>query len=504
MSGLQKRLFFLLMSSLAACGTQLVEFGGTANATNPPPTVISTIPANAATGVAINQKISATFSTAMNPSTITATTFTVKQGSTAVAGTVNYVGTSATFAPTANLAANTTFGATITAGVKDLAGTAMVADYNWSFTTGTTVDSTAPTVTSTDPADKATVVGLDKKVSAVFSKAMDPLTITGTTFTLATCSTAPGCPTPTTPVTGAVTYAGANVTATFAPQSNLAASTTYRGTVTTGAKDLAGNALAANYTWTFTTGAPAPPPPLAINLGRAATYGLASRAGLTSTGVTVVNGNIALYPTATCTDSTGNAGASQTCLVQVYSSPTGMTVNGKIYWAGDPFDNGSTANAVTNDLNSAWVEGKNKVPNQPTIAGNQLSSPTPYVPGIYHNPTLGMSAGGTATLDAAGDANAVWIFQDDASFVDSGTLLLPSKIVLINGAQAKNVWFIVGSDFTMGSGTTWNGNVLVGGTVTIKNGSTSVGRVLGGAAGAGAVTLTGAASPSVTTVTVPQ
>jgi hypothetical protein len=350
-----------------------------------------------------------------------------------------------------------------------------------------------PSVTSTDPVDTATNVVVNKTVSATFSEVMDPATINATTFTLKQGTTS---------ISGAVTYAG--TTATFAPASVLANSTIYDATITIGAKDTAGVAMLANYPWRFTTGAAPPPPPLAINLGRAASFGLASRAAFSSTGVTVVNGDVAISPSNVCTDSTGNAGASESCAFKVHSSPTGLTVNGSIFFAGDPFDNGVTAGNVATDLNAAWIEGKNKVPNKPTIAGNELSSPTPYLPGVYHNPTLGLAAGGVATLDAGGDANAVFIFQDDASFVDSGTTLLPSSIKLINGAQARNVWFIIGSAFTTGSGTTWNGNVLAGGTVTINHSSTLLGRVLGGAAGAGAVTLTGAANPSVTTVTVPQ
>jgi len=244
---------------------------------------------------------------------------------------------------------------------------------------------------------------------------------------------------------------------------------------------------------------------LAINLRGAAAFGIASQSGLTSTGVTVVNGDVALYPLATCTDSTGNAGASESCLFKTHSSPTGMTVNGSIYFAGDPFDNGVTANSVMNDLNSAWVEGMNKVEPTPplTIAGDQLAGKT-ITPGVYHNGALGLSVGGVATLDAQNDANAVFIFKVDSSLVDSGILSGESRIDLVNGAQARNVWFVVGLDLTIGSGTTWNGNVLAGRTATINSGSTVHGRVLAGAAGAGAVTLTGAAAPSVTTITVPQ
>jgi hypothetical protein len=180
-----------------------------------------------------------------------------------------------------------------------------------------------------------------------------------------------------------------------------------------------------------------------------------------------------------------------------------MTVNGSIYWAGDPFDSGVTALGVTTDLTAAWIEGKAKVPTKPTVAGDQLASPISYLPGVYHNATLGLQAGGIATFDAQGDNNAIFIFQVDSSFVDSGTLLQPTQIVLLNGAQARNVWFISGLDITIGSGTTWKGNILAGRSATINNGSTLLGRVLAGASGAGAFVLTGAASPSVTTITVP-
>jgi hypothetical protein len=179
-----------------------------------------------------------------------------------------------------------------------------------------------------------------------------------------------------------------------------------------------------------------------------------------------------------------------------------MTVAGSIYFAADPFDNGATALAVSNDLNTAWVEGRNKVDTQGAIAADQIGGKT-FIPGVYHNATLGLAAGTTATLDAQNDVNAIFIFKVDSSFVDSGTILLPTRIALTNGAQARNVWFVTGLDVTIGSGTTWNGSILAGRTATINDGSTVLGRVLAGASGAGAVTLTGAASPSVTTITVP-
>jgi hypothetical protein len=139
--------------------------------------------------------------------------------------------------------------------------------------------------------------------------------------------------------------------------------------------------------------------------------------------------------------------------------------------------------------------------------GGQLAGKT-MVAGVYDEANLGLSAGGTATFDGQGDPNAIFIIKigtigGTGDFTDSGTLLLPTQIMLINGAQARNIWFVVGRDITIGSGTIWNGNILAGRTTTVNNGSSVMGRVLAGANGAGAFTIVGAASPSLTTITVP-
>ena len=97
------------------------------------------------------------------------------------------------------------------------------------------------------PVNGATGVPINQALSAAFSVAMDPATIDGATFTL----TGPGA----TAVTGVVTYVPAGSVATFTPVANLTPSTLYTATITTGAEDLAGIGLAANYVWTFTTSA---------------------------------------------------------------------------------------------------------------------------------------------------------------------------------------------------------------------------------------------------------
>ncbi len=100
------------------------------------PTVSSIEPVNDATGVTVNSSISVTFSEAMDASTITTSTFTLKQGETAVFGIVTFSGATATFKPSSNLLYGAPYTATITTGVKDLAKNALASNYSWTFTTG--------------------------------------------------------------------------------------------------------------------------------------------------------------------------------------------------------------------------------------------------------------------------------------------------------------------------------------------------------------------------------
>jgi alpha-galactosidase len=103
--------------------------------------VTATTPANAATGVARSVKPSATFSEAIDATTLTSTTFTLSpSGGSAVAATVSYDATSrtATLSPSSTLAAATTYTARVkggSTGVADLAGNRLAADATWSFTT---------------------------------------------------------------------------------------------------------------------------------------------------------------------------------------------------------------------------------------------------------------------------------------------------------------------------------------------------------------------------------
>jgi hypothetical protein len=105
---------------------------------------------------------------------------------------------------------------------------------------------TPPTVVSTAPLGAAPGACPNTLVTVTFSKAMDPTTIDGTTFTLTGPASAA--------VAGTVSYDAPSDTATFSPSGALALNTLYTAMVTTGAKDTFGNALAINFVWSFTTG----------------------------------------------------------------------------------------------------------------------------------------------------------------------------------------------------------------------------------------------------------
>ena len=215
---------------------------------NTPPTVVSRTPSNGSTNVAINTNVTVTFSEPMDATTINSTNITLTQtvGGTVVPVTVNYnSGTNtATLDPTSDLLNNTSYTITVTTGVKDVAGNALAAQSASTFTT--IADTISPTIIATSPVNGATGVATSAVVTVTFSEDMDPTTINGTTFTLKTTVGSIA-------VTGTVSYNTSTRVATFTPTAALTANTNYTATVTTGAKDLAGNPLAVNASFSFNT-----------------------------------------------------------------------------------------------------------------------------------------------------------------------------------------------------------------------------------------------------------
>ncbi len=403
-----------------------------------PPSVISTLPINNAINVPLNQKITATFNEVMDPLTITApATFKLEgPGTTTVAGTVSYSGTTATFTPTSALAASTLFHATISTAARDLDNNALASNFIWTFTTGTGVDNTPPTVTSTNPALSATGVCINHAVNATFSKAMDPLTITTATFTVRNSSAVL--------VPGTVSYDAVTHIATFTALSNLATNTKYTATITTGAKDLAGNALVSNFVWHFTTGATTCQMPL--NLGSAVNFAIIAASGVTSIPLTTINGDIALSPTNTITG--------------------GPVVNGTIYGPGP------IATQAQHDNTLAYNAAAG-LPNGVIISTGELGGLT-LAPGLYKSGISSFAITSTdLTLDAHGDSKAVFIFQMPSSTL---TVLGSRSVILSGGAKATNVFWQVGSSATLGTHCSVKGTILALASVTLDTGAVLEGR----------------------------
>ena len=415
------------------------------------PDVTSEVPVDGSTLVPLNTLLTASFSESMDPATIDATTFTVQgPGITPVSGAVSYAdgGATATFAPAVNLADNTTYTATISTGATDTTGNALLNDFVWTFTTGIASDSTNPTVLSTNPAAAVTSMCLNQSVNATFSKAMDPTTINSASFTV----TGPGV----TLVTGTVSYDPVNFIATFTPQSDLAADTQFVATITTRVTDTAGNALASSFVWSFTTGAISTSScQTTVPLGSAGTFVVLAGSTITNTGLTMVTGDIGVSP--------GTA---------VTGFPPGMQ-NGTMY-DGDP-----VAAQAKADLATAFNEatGRSGAALLPVEVGGLT-----YTPGLYiAAAALGITTG-NLTLDAQGDANAVFIFQIGSTLTTSTY----NQINLIRGAKAANIFWLVGSSATLGAASIFQGNILSAVSITVTAGATVNGRLL---TQSGAVTL---------------
>lgn len=426
-------------------------------ADNTAPTVSGTIHADGATNVAINTRVGATFSEAIDPSTVTNANFTLREtiSGNAVPGTVSYSGVDALFIPTSNLLPGTEYTVTVKGtptGIKDLSGNSMLNDFVINWTTALIADTTPPTVLQVNPADLAIGVPINSTINATFSEAMDPLTINTANFTV-------------TGVTGTVAYNATSRIATFTPSSNLANVSTYTATINTHVKDLTGNALAGNKIWSFST--PLIPVVLpSVDLGSASIYGtFGGSAGMTNQGtLTVINGNIGTIATTTSTV-TGFHDTAGDSFTETGSNSG--NVNGTIYTCTNsttgPNSTGVNA-AYCNLATQARLDAQTTylalaaMPSNGVLASNLAG--TTINPGVYTNASSVLIQGGDLTLDALGDANAIFVFQIGTTLTVGGPGAdFPQSIILAGGAQAKNVFWQVGTSATINAA---GGGTMVG------------------------------------------
>jgi hypothetical protein len=187
------------------------------------------------------------------------------------------------------------------------------------------------------------------------------------------------------------------------------------------------------------------PPP--VNLGTATTYGILAGSAVTCVTGGTINADVGVSP--------GSA---------ITGFPP-CTLTGARHAAD------AVAATAQNDLTTAY-NALVAFTCGTTVTPADLGGRT-LAPGVYCAATS-LAVTGAVTLDGQGNANAFWVFQM-GSTLTTGT---NANIALINGAQAKNVYWQVGSSATLGTGTTFRGNILALTSITLNDNATMLGRAL--------------------------
>lgn len=369
-----------------------------------------------------------------------------------VAGTITYANKIASFVPSTDLAANTLFTATISKDAKNASGNPLSKDYIWTFTTGAAPDILLPVINAIDPQNLATGIARNKVITFTFSEAMDASTVNNTNIILEEGANT---------VSGTVSYSG--TMATFTPASILAATTTYRATVKTGVKDIAGNALASNKVSEFTTGGTAAT--LAgVNLGTSGNYVVLAKTAINNGSTSAITGDIAISPAAT-SYITGLA------LTNATGYATSTQVTGKVYAADMADPTPINLTTAVGDMITAYNDAAGRPsPDFSELGTGNLGGKT-LSPGLYKWTS-------TVTLPSdvviSGGANDVWIFQI------SGDLLMSSavNVTLTGGAQAKNIFWQVAGQATFGTSSHFEGIILSKTGITFQTTASINGRAL--------------------------
>ncbi len=195
-----------------------------------------------------------------------------------------------------------------------------------------------------------------------------------------------------------------------------------------------------------------------VDLNSAANFAVLAGSGISDTNPSTVTGDVGLSPT------TGAA-----------IGITSAEVTGTIYAvdafgpAGSIEDPGLLTTAK-NDLTAAYLAAEGQVA---TVLATELGG-TIVTPGAYENVSGEFGITGTVTLDGEGNEDAVFIFQATSTLITASN----SNVVLINGAQACNVFWQVGSSATLGTSSDFKGNILALASITDNGGSTVEGRLL--------------------------
>jgi Ice-binding-like/Bacterial Ig-like domain len=338
---------------------------------------------------------------------------------------------------------------------------------------------TVPAVTSTDPSNgnlsaptsTAGVAAGGKAVTASFSLPMNASSINTSTFSLAPQGGAALVP-------ASVSYNAATRVATLTTTSALQSNTAYSAVIQSGVSSAAGTPVGCPYAWSFKTALVAVAGPASVNiLASANRYGVfGGSAGMTNTGnltvITGTAGNTADIGTI-ATGTSSITGFHDSAPSDVYTEVPGVNtgnVTGKIFTCTTsttgPTNPTNGVNAASCaiatqsrlDAQAAYLDLAGR-PGGANPGGN-LASLT-LAPGIYKAPAGSfLIQGGDLTLDAQGNPDAVWVFQMASTLTVGGPgAAFPRSVILAGGAQAKNVFWQVGTDAVVNAG---GGGTMVG------------------------------------------
>ena len=263
-------------------------------------------------------------------------------------------------------------------------------------------------------------------------------------------------------VPGATTYF--DNTVSFAPTSLLALDTTYTATISTAAKDLAGNALAAPYSWSFKTSATLPIGPAPVLLGAAGNYVVLAKSEITNVPTSAITGNVGISPAA----ASYITGFGMTKAGTHWTTP--QVVLGFVFAADNDAPTPSNLTTAVLNMETAYTDAAGRVNPILNLDGGALGG-SPLTPGLYKWTS---SVTIPANVVISGAANDVWIFQITGDLMMSAN----KSITLSGGARAKNIFWQVAGLVDLDTGAHAEGIVLSQTLIKLGTGASINGRLL--------------------------
>jgi hypothetical protein len=367
---------------------------------------------------------------------------------------------SVSFVPTSGAFSGSTL---YTATIKTVVDGVVTNYYVWSFTTSDESDLAPPVALVPSPANEGTGVPINGNVTALFNESLDPATVNDLSFTLTS-----GTVNALVSVAGSVSYAQKLVS--FNPTQDLVPETEYTATLTTYVKDLAGNSLTIDYTWTFMTGSNLAAGPDPVNLRTTGDFVILTKTGISTTGDTSITGDIGVSP-APRTYITGFSDTFDSS--NTYSTSIYVIEDGKIYAADMTPPTPAKMTTAISDMETAYTAAAGVAPDYTELYAGDISGET-LVPGTYK---WGTNVWIYDDVTLNGSANDVWIFQI------SGDLILANgqQVLLTGGAVSKNVFWQVagGAGVSLGTTSVFEGVALAHKAIIVKTGAAVNGRLLG-------------------------